>query len=215
MTERYEFLYVKRCHITTFTEAWRSYEEQEHRGGEQPPDDSRGRPPMSAASSNPSRAPPTAPCAGKAEEKAVPDAPKKKHKTDAESAAGKRSPDQIKETSALADAARLKADFIATVAAAKQLVRQIEENPEWSWARNKETAGTLQERLATVENMIKGDMTQLFLEEIAAIRASIGAKALLALCQELRVVEEPLRLLRAKLQECLNMQKARAKSSSR
>ena len=63
--------------------------------------------------------------------------------------------------------------------------------------------------------MIKGDMTQLFLEEIAATRASIGAKALLALCQELRVVEEPLRLLRAKLQECLNMQKARVNSSSR
>ena len=58
-------------------------------------------------------------------------------------------------------------------------------------------------------------MTQLFLEKITAIRASIGAKALLALRQELRMAEEPLRLLRAKLQECLNMQKARVKSSSR
>ena len=143
MTERYEFLYVKRCHITTFTEAWRSFEELEHRGVEPPRDDARGRPPMSAAaaSANPSG---TAPCAIKPEEKAyVADVPKKKHTTDADAAAGKRSPDQIKEAAVLADTAKLKADFIGTVAAAKQLVLQIETNADWSWARNKETIGRL------------------------------------------------------------------------
>ena len=120
MTERMEYLYLRRESMDEMKEAWSEYE-KESMNFKRPPEKRRQK---STADEETPGAPP---------EEGQPPAKVPKVRTKLEELVSK--------------ATKLKANFHSCIGAANALLSNISNDPSWTWARNPENSGVLQEHL--------------------------------------------------------------------
>lgn len=185
MTERYEFLYIRRQHVEIYKESWRLFEEFF---------DELKRNPDAPTSLDPTDA---TQALGDNTMKQVEGASnyEKEHKQKAKGRVTSSTTTPPKENNEvdkkLTQAMRLKTELLAVTSAASELLAAIDSSGEWSWAKNEQNQGVLRQVLLDTQASITTDLRKVLLAQAGELKKELKQDALMILLSQFIEVVHP------------------------
>lgn len=171
MTERYEFLYIRRQHVEVYKESWRMFEFFDELKRCPTPPGTQGTNEVKKAMGDKkeergelvSKFENFEKEKGKEKAKATATPPKEKQEIDKK----------------LSQAMRLKSEFLAVTSAASELLAAIDSSGEWSWAKNEQNQGVLRQVLLGTQASITTDLRKVFLAQAGELKKELKQDSLM------------------------------------
>ena len=195
MTERLEFLHLKREHKDIFSQCW------ELRSTWRAPSTGVGTGPNAPAGSNPKAIKSGAKAKAKAKAEAEPKAsegdtpltPEQEAEAEEkETTEANKKKEKTQLQIATVEATKLKNKYHTILSSAKCLVEQMTSQSEWAWANNEQNKGALQKAIKEVQDSLTPFGNQFLAgQEVADLKKELGVYQLVVSCKEFTDNTEP------------------------